>query len=183
MDVNEQMRADWNRRARKDAHFYVAFGRRSQDEQEFLAGAAEVMSALQPEFSRLPPSSSDARSALEIGCGRGRLMRPMSRQFGEIHGVDISDVMVRLACDQLKDIPHAHVHVTPDSSLGMFADNSFDFVYSYIVFQHIPNRDVVLNYLSEARRVLKTGGILRCQLRGTPPLDSEMERESTTWTG
>jgi len=183
MDVNEQMRADWNRRARKDAHFYVAFGRRSQDEQEFLAGAAEVMSALQPEFSRLPPSSSDARSALEIGCGPGRLMRPMSRQFGEIHGVDISDEMVRLACDQLKDIPHAHVHVTPDSSLGMFADNSFDFVYSYIVFQHIPNRDVVLNYLSEARRVLKTGGILRCQLRGTPPLDSEMERESTTWTG
>jgi SAM-dependent methyltransferase len=65
----------------------------------------------------------------------------------------------------------------------MFADNSFDFVYSYIVFQHIPNRDVVLNYLSEARRVLKPGGILRCQLRGTPPLDSEMEGAPTTWTG
>jgi SAM-dependent methyltransferase len=183
MDVNDQMRADWNRRAREDVHFYVAFGRRSQDEQEFLASAAEVMSALESEFPRLPASSSDVRRALEIGCGPGRLMRSMSRHFDEIHGVDISDEMVRLAQDQLKDIPQAHAHLTPDSSLSMFADNSFDFVYSYIVFQHIPNRDVVLNYLREARRVLKPGGILRCQLRGTPPLHSEMQRESTTWTG
>ena len=110
-------------------------------------------------------------------------MRPMSRHFGEIHGVDISDEMIRLAEEQLKDIPHARVHVTPDSSLSMFSGGSFDFVYSYIVFQHIPDRDIVLNYLREAGRVLKPGGILRCQLRGTPPLASEMERESATWTG
>jgi SAM-dependent methyltransferase len=183
LDVNEQMRADWNRRAREDAHFYVAFGRRSQAEQEFLATAAQVTSALELEFSRLPPASIDQRSALEIGCGPGRLMRPMSRHFGEIHGVDISDEMIRLAAGQLKDVPHARVHVTPDSSLGMFADGSFDFVYSYIVFQHIPDRDVVLNYLREAGRVLKPGGILRCQLRGERPPDSEMIRESETWTG
>jgi SAM-dependent methyltransferase len=183
MDVNEQMRSDWNRRALEDLHFYVAFGRRSQQEEEFLASAAEVTSALEPEFSRLPPASPDRRSALEIGCGPGRLMRPMSKHFGEIHGVDISDEMIRVATEQLKDIPHAHVHVTPDSTLSMFADRSFDFVYSYIVFQHIPNRDVVLNYLRESGRVLKPGGILRCQLRGTAPLDSEMGRESETWTG
>jgi len=183
MDVNEQMRADWNRRAREDVHFYVAFGRRSQQEQEFLASAAEVTSALEAEFSRLPPTPVDQRRALEIGCGPGRLMRPMSTHFGEIHGVDISDEMIRLAGDQLKDIPHAHAHLTPDSTLGMFVDSYFDFVYSYTVFQHIPNREVVLNYLREAGRVLKPCGILRCQLRGAPPLDSEMERESTTWTG
>jgi SAM-dependent methyltransferase len=183
MDVNEQMRSDWNRRAREDAHFYVAFGRRNQDDQEFLDSAAEVTHSLETEFSRLPHSSPELRSALEIGCGPGRLMRAMSGHFSEIHGVDISDEMIRLAGDQLKDIPQARVHVTPDSSLSMFSDGSIDFVYSYIVFQHIPNREVVLNYLREAGRVLKPGGILRCQLRGTPPLDSEMERESNTWTG
>jgi SAM-dependent methyltransferase len=183
MDVNEQMRSDWNRRAREDAHFYVAFGRRSQEEQEFLASAAEVTGMLELEFSRLPPSAPESRSALEIGCGPGRLMLPMSRHFGEIHGVDISDEMIRLAREQLKDISHAHVQVTPDSKLRMFRDGFFDFVYSYIVFQHISNRAVVLNYLLEAGRVLKPGGILRCQLRGTPPLPSEIERGSTTWTG
>ena len=55
MDVNQRMRADWNRRAREDAHFYVAFGRRSQQEQEFLASAAEVTSALERE-SFAPPA-------------------------------------------------------------------------------------------------------------------------------
>jgi SAM-dependent methyltransferase len=177
------MRSDWNRRARADANFYVAFGRLNQEEQEFLASASEVTSALESEFARLPPSPPENRSALEIGCGPGRLMRPMSRHFGEIHGVDIADEMIRLANAQLKDIPHAHAQLTLDSSLGMFRDGSFDFVYSYIVFQHIPDRNIVLNYLREARRVLKPGGILRCQLRGTQPLDSEMERESHTWTG
>jgi SAM-dependent methyltransferase len=161
----------------------VAFGRRSQDEQEFLEGAADVMGALETEFPRLQAASIEMRRALEIGCGPGRLMRPMSRHFREIHGVDISDEMTRLASEQLKDIPHARVHLTPDSSLGMFSDDLFDFVYSYIVFQHIPDRDVVLNYLREAQRVLKPGGILRCQLRGTPPINSEMQRESATWTG
>ncbi len=183
MDVNEQMRSDWNRRAREDVHFYVAFGRRNQDDQEFLDSATEVTHSLEFEFSRLPSSSPELRSALEIGCGPGRLMRAMSRHFSEIHGVDISDEMIRLAGDQLKDIPQAHLHVTPDSSLSMFRDSSIDFVYSYTVFQHIPDRNVVLNYLREAGRVLKPGGILRCQLRGTPPVPTELEREPPTWTG
>src|SRR6202044_3323176 len=100
------------------------FGRRSQQEQEFLDSAAEVTGALEPEFSRLPPASLEHRSALEIGCGPGRLMRAISRHFGEIHGVDISDEMIALAKEQLKDISHAHAHVTPDSSLSMFADGS-----------------------------------------------------------
>jgi ubiquinone/menaquinone biosynthesis C-methylase UbiE len=183
MNVIEQMRADWNRRAREDANFYVAFGRRNQEQEEFLSTAADVTGALEIEFSRLPPAAPEQRSALEIGCGPGRLMRAMSQHFGEIHGVDISDEMVLLAGKQLKDIPHAHAHVTPDSTLSMFADGSFDFVYSYIVFQHIPDREVVLNYLREAGRVLKPGGILRCQLRGERPPDSELKAESATWTG
>ena len=61
----------------------------------------------------------------------------------------------------------------------MFPDEKFDFVYSYAVFQHIPSRDVVFNYLREARRVLKTGGILRCQLNGLPPHAKQYD----TWSG
>jgi SAM-dependent methyltransferase len=106
-------------------------------------------------------------------------MRPLSRWFGEIHGVDISDEMVVRAREYLRDIPHAHVHVTPDSSLAAFAADSFDFVYSYAVFQHIPSREVIFNYLRESRRVLNTGGILCCQLNGLP----EDARPYDTWSG
>ena len=47
-------------------------------------------------------------------------------------------------------------------------DASFDFVYSYAVFQHIPSRDVVYQYMRETCRVLKPGGIFRGQFNGLP---------------
>ena len=183
MGVVERMREDWNRRAREDAYYYAGFGRRNQDEREFFASAAEVVGTLARELVRLPAAPARSRRALEIGCGPGRLMLPMSAHFGEIHGVDISEEMATKARQRLRGIPHAHIHVTPGDGLGMFAAESFDFVYSYIVFQHVPDPGIVLNYLREARRTLKTGGILCCQLRGAPPLQTEMERNASTWTG
>lgn len=182
-ELIERMRADWNRRAREDAYFYAAFARQHQSDEEFFASAVETVATLEGELARLAPSPISQRRALEIGCGPGRLMLPMSRHFGEIHGVDISERMVALARERLKGIPQARVHVTPNSDLAMFPEAFFDFVYSYTVFQHIPSRDVVLNYLRESRRVLKPGGILCCQLRGTPPMPTELEREAETWTG
>src|SRR6478736_2893014 len=102
--VLERMRTDWNERAAEDAYYYVAFGRREQDDEEFFATAADVVRSLTAELKRL--RSRDA--ALEIGCGPGRLMRPMSRFFGEVHGVDVSDEMIRLARERLRDVTNAY---------------------------------------------------------------------------
>ncbi len=168
-ELLERMRADWNRRAGEDAHYYVAFGRRGQDQAEFLATAADVVRALTRELRRLPPPRpGQPRRALEIGCGPGRLMRPLSRHFTEIHGVDVSDEMVRLGRERLRDIPHARVHRNDGAAVDLFADEYFDFAYSYAVFQHIPSREVVFRYLREMRRVLRTGGYMRCQINGLP---------------
>src|SRR5436309_1383321 len=96
-DVSEQMRADWNERAREDAHYYVAFGSRNQDEEGFQSTAEREVGAFEWELKRLPKNANRrVWRALEIGCGPGRLMKPLSRNFGEIHGVDVSDEMVRL---------------------------------------------------------------------------------------
>src|ERR1700681_886212 len=109
-DVHERMRAEWNERAREDAHYFVAFGRRDQDDEEFFSTAADLIRELETELKRLPEMVPIAqRRALEIGCGPGRLLRPMSRHFGEIHGIDISDEMLKRAREVLNDIPHAHV--------------------------------------------------------------------------
>jgi ubiquinone/menaquinone biosynthesis C-methylase UbiE len=176
------MRADWNDRAREDAHYYAAFGRRDQDDTEFFAAAADLIRNLESELRRLPattPPAFSTRRALEIGCGPGRLMRPMSRHFGEIHGVDVSDGMIAQASAKLNDIPHAHLHHTSGSDLSLFPANHFDFVYSYAVFQHIPSADVVFSYLRETERVLKPGGFARLQLDGLP----RPHRANTTWEG
>jgi SAM-dependent methyltransferase len=180
MELRERMRADWNQRAREDAHYYVAFGRREQDELEFQATAADAIRDLEGELKRLSrgvPASS--RRALEIGCGPGRLMRPMSRHFGEIHGVDVSDEMIAQARGRLQDIPHAHVHHSSGSDLALFPAEHFDFVYSCFVFQHIPDADVVFSYLRETVRVLKPGGFARLQINGLP----KSARGYTTWEG
>ena len=95
--VGARMREDWNARAREDAGYYVAFGRRGSDEAEFFATAGEVINRLQSEMRRVPLSQRGDWRALEIGCGPGRVMRPMSTQFLEIHGVDVSDEMITLA--------------------------------------------------------------------------------------
>jgi ubiquinone/menaquinone biosynthesis C-methylase UbiE len=177
--VNERMRADWNQRAREDAHYYVAFGGRDQDEAEFLATANDVLRSLEAQLKRLPAKANRrAWRALEIGCGPGRLVKPLSRHFGEIHGVDVSDEMIRLARERLADIPHAHFHATNGASLALFADDSFDFIYSYAVFQHIPSRDVVLEYMREIRRVLKPGGIFHGQFNGL-----SHPGDTNTWSG
>lgn len=168
-NVSERMREEWNQRAREDAHFYVAFGGRDQDEAAFAETVANVLPRIEDELKRFPKESgTPTRRALEIGCGPGRLMKPLSRHFAEIHGVDVSDEMIRLARERLRDIPSAHPQATDGASLAQFADASFDFVYSYAVFQHIPSRDVVYQYMRETCRVLKPGGIFRGQFNGLP---------------
>ena len=161
-------------------YYYTAFGRRDQDEEEFLATSVDVVRSLVRELKRLPPNSTaQGRRALDIGCGPGRLLRPLSQHLTEIHGVDVSDEMVCLAREKLHDIPHVRVHLNDGVNLASFPDNYFDFIYSYAVFQHIPSREVVFNYLEEARRVLKTGGYLRCQINGLPATSKYYD----TWNG
>jgi ubiquinone/menaquinone biosynthesis C-methylase UbiE len=165
-DISRRMREDWNARAREDAGYFVAFGRRYSDDAQFFATATEVINRLEWVLSRVPLAERGNWRALEVGCGPGRLMRPMSRHFVEIHGVDVSDEMIALSKEKLRDIPNAHTYVTDGSTLPMFADESFDFVYSYAVFQHIPAREVIVSYLREIHRVMKTGGLAVLHFNG-----------------
>ena len=70
-NVSRQMRSDWNERAREDAYYYVAFGRKGQGDDEFFSTAADVVRGLEAELKRLAPGDRRARKALEIGCGPG----------------------------------------------------------------------------------------------------------------
>jgi hypothetical protein len=106
----------------------------------------------------------------------------MSSHFAEIHGVDVSDEMIALAREKLRDIPNAFPHVSNGASLEQFAPDSIGFVYSYAVFQHIPSRQVVYQYLREIRRVLTSGGLAHLQFNGLPR-DPVSEGSYNTWTG
>lgn len=168
-DVQSRMRRDWDERARLDARFFVAFGRREQTREEFLATAREVLFAIEDEFRRFGPRADLKKlTALEIGCGPGRLMLPLSERFGRVIGFDVSGGMIELARENLANAPNAEPRRNGGSDLPGVDDESIDFCYSYAVFQHIPDKEVVWNYLRETVRVLKAGGFLKLQFNGLP---------------
>ena len=150
-----------------DASYYVAYGRRGQSDAEFLAAATGVVNELEAELGRLKAEERGNWRALEIGCGSGRLMRPMSRHFLEIHGVDVAGDAIRQARENLQDLAHAHPREIHGTSLEDFAGQSFDFVYSFALFPYIPSRELVIAFLREIHRVLRPGGLARLQFNGS----------------
>ena len=142
-----RMRYDWDSRAIDDARFFVAFGQRGQKDEDFDATAAEVVARIRRDLPWLAQQTVRSRRILEIGCGVGRLMRHLAADCGEIHGVDISDEMIRLGRAMADWNPDAHLHLVMENDLRAFADASFDVVYSYAVMQHLPDRVLFWRYI------------------------------------
>ncbi len=101
---------------------------------------------------------------LEIGCGVGRLVLPLSRIFGQTIGVDISRGMVRQAISFANErgVTNARFVAvdSPDELPSAVPDavGQVTFIYSLLVFQHIQDFQVIESYLSAVRRLLRHDG-------------------------
>ncbi len=154
------MRRDWDKRARENAPHYIDCGHSESDEAFWRAGAADLGNLILQDVT-LDPSAR----ALEIGCGMGRLLRPLSQRVARAIGIDISPEMIARAREALSDRPNVELQVTRGRLDGT-PDASLDFIYSFIVFQHVPSRAAVHRYLREAARALAGGGLFRFQVDG-----------------
>lgn len=103
---------------------------------------------------RLIKIPTDAHKILEIGCGVGRLVRILKNQGKDIIGVDASEEMVKNSgiLQSGLDIRYC----VGDGNLD-FENNTFDFIFSIIVFQHIPNINTIKKYIGESYRILNKG--------------------------
>lgn len=101
--------------------------------------------------------------ALDFGCGVGRLSQPLAEHFQEVRGVDISPSMIELARQFNRHGDRCRYFLNSRHDLAMFADGTFDFIYSNITLQHIRPQFTQL-YLAEFARVLRPGGVLVFQL-------------------
>lgn len=148
-------------------------GNRWTQEEFFATGRTEVarMMAYLRSLDLVPDSSS---LALDFGCGVGRLTRALAEHFSAGWGVDISPTMIRLAED-FNPGAGCRFFLNEASDLRAFPDQHFGFIYSSIVFQHIPRKHVE-QYLAECIRVLKIGGIFVFQVpeREKAPLVSRL---------
>ncbi len=149
----DEMRAHWKAFAAENAMFYIAAEREDWTFDEFKATGKPIVDDL---VEWIGPAAS-RQSALEIGCGLGRLLHHLADHFERVVGVDISPEMIEQAV--AFGLPgNVEVEVANGKDLGRRGEAEQDVIVSFLVFQHIPDESIVAGYLREIERVLKPAG-------------------------
>ena len=178
----DKMRRDWDERARENARFYVNTEKTDWNDEEFFASGRRTVSEeiLTDMINICQGKDPRQMRVLEIGCGAGRVTRALADLFGEVHAVDVSGEMVNRATEVLKPFPKAHAYQNNGMDLSVVPVAEFDFAFSTIVFQHIPSRAIIENYIREVNRLLRPGALFKFQVQGDASIEAEPD---DTWLG
>jgi SAM-dependent methyltransferase len=176
-----QMRKDWDQRARENARHFVATSQHEwTDEDFFESGRIWISYHIVPYLDLLSAGLKPSEMrVLEIGCGAGRMTMGLSEIFGWIDAVDVSPEMIAVARNSLAHCSNVGFQVNNGIDLKLFSGEQFDLVFSAIVFQHIPSKVIIGNYIREAYRVLRPGSFFKFQLQGR----SILPEDTSTWVG
>lgn len=133
----------------------------------FLANAGEYNKSphFRPEnqekvrniLLRLTTECREKKRVIDFGCGTGFMINLMRDLFDEVHGIDITQ-------DMMKQVDLSSGNVTLHESIAEstpFAAEMFDFATAYSFMDHLVDYRV---FLQEAYRVLKKGGTLYSDL-------------------
>ena len=187
-----RMREDWECRAHENARHYVATGKENWSDEEFYqSGEENLRNYVLNDLGNICQGKDPKRiTVLEIGCGTGRITRALARFFGQVYAVDISAEMVRQARHALAG--YRNVHILQNNGVDLSVLNRcrwwqrcgllnlrVDFAFSYIVFQHIPSREIIESYVREVGRFLRPGRLFKFQVQGAPIAQENLN----TWTG
>ncbi|WP_026604254.1 class I SAM-dependent methyltransferase [Methylomonas sp. 11b] len=133
----------------------------------FLANAGEYNKSphFRPEnqekvrniLLRLTAACREKNKVIDFGCGTGFMIHLMHDLFGEVHGVDITQ-------DMMKQVDLSSGNVTLHESMAEstpFSADTFDFATAYSFMDHLVDYRA---FLQEAYRVLKKGGVFYSDL-------------------
>lgn len=170
--LNSDIKQQWDQFAESDPYRYILTSMKSDHPKEFWqSGEQTVRTELLPTVQ-----AREVRRVvgLELGCGVGRLALPLARHFNQVLGVDSSKGMIQRAksCAQDKGVKNALFFPIsgPEDLLtraGNYAANC-DFIYSLLVFQHIPDFSVIEGYLQVIRILLHQSGVAYLQFDTRP---------------
>lgn len=165
-----KMQHEWDERARVNARHFIATGQLEWNREDFLeSGTRNVQEEILTDMPNICQGKDPQQMrVLEIGCGAGRITQALAQVFGEVHGVDVSGEMVKLARETCGKYPNVFLYQNNGIDLNVVGALTFDFAFSFIVFQHIPSRAVIENYVREAHRLLRPGALFKFQVTGCP---------------
>jgi 2-polyprenyl-3-methyl-5-hydroxy-6-metoxy-1,4-benzoquinol methylase len=168
--IKDSTDASWKRIGEENPYFGVLSADRFRKENLTEAGIAEffasghvhidkVLTNIRTRFGTLPLGS-----ALDFGCGLGRLVIPLAATFSHVTGIDISPAMLRSAAETCRERGITNITLVPsDDELTQLTGSTFDLIHSYIVLQHIPPQrgEAIIRQLLDR---LNPGGILAIQM-------------------
>lgn len=161
---------DWEELARREPYFAVLthddlLGVQSSDVATtafFETGEADVASLL-ATIASVRGREIPLTSALDFGCGVGRLTVPLARRAGRVVACDIAPTMLVHARQNAANAGLQNVTFIENHELDALPGDQFDFICSLLVLQHIPPRagyEIIRTLL----RVLAPGGIAALHL-------------------
>jgi SAM-dependent methyltransferase len=137
------------------------------DESYFLnacEGHLEFVTSEGRHLSRRLEQAFDAAGVapgmkvLDVGCGRGEILRHCAEQGADAYGIDYSAIATRIASELASDDGRAAVMMA-DAKVLPFASASFDRVLMFDLVEHLHPWELQ-RALDEARRVLHPRGRL-----------------------
>jgi len=151
-----EIRDGWDQAAREDAMYNIATmpGMEGmwQPDDFFATGVAEIDETVECYGHLI----DNWHRALDFGCGLGRGTQALAEYFDRVDGCDVSPEMVERA--RAFNAHGKAVEYRVSAERLPYPDRVFDFVYSRIVLQHIPD-DLKEGYVGEFLRLLKRGGL------------------------
>lgn len=93
-------------------------------------------------------------NVLEIGCGWGRGLELLTGAADHYTGIDKNTALIQSLQNQYPQSTFIQANIPPLKDLP---DNTFDFIVTFQVIEHIQNDDL---FVKEAHRVLKPGGTM-----------------------
>jgi SAM-dependent methyltransferase len=166
-DPTDELRRRWIERSGDDRLFFINADRQDWTDEEFLASGEQDVAREVDPFLGLLARPAGAATALDIGCGVGRLSRALATRFAQVEGIDISPPMIAEAHRLAPPVPtNVRYQVCAGDGSIPLPDASVDLAFSYLVLQHVPTRRLVDAYLRSLGRVLRPGGVARLQVNG-----------------
>jgi ubiquinone/menaquinone biosynthesis C-methylase UbiE len=107
--------------------------------------------------------------ALDFGCGTGFMLQLIHDRFAQVHGIDITQEMMKFV-----DLGPGNIVLHEGQAESTpFAAETFDFACAYSFMDHLFD---YREFLVEAFRVLKTGGIFYSDLNPNRDFATAMQR-------
>lgn len=123
---------------------------------ELLADATREIVARLDSFGVLGP----ARSALDIGCGIGRMEVALAPRLRAIHGIDVSPRMIEAASRRCAGLDNVRLSLSSGLDLADHGPSAFDLVLAVDSFPYVVQAGAALarSYFRDVARVLVRGG-------------------------